>query len=129
MVKVENGKITATSLPRHGYIDGKFVSTMATVPAEDLKRNGWYEPVHIYPEYDPAYEQLSAPSYSYDSKADTVTASYTVIEKPEAVLRHRVDELEANLVVTDIAADDLKAILISKDLIKESDLEAVKEVK
>jgi hypothetical protein len=46
-----------------------------------------------------------------------------------SALKKRIDELEANLVVTDIAADDLKAILISKDLIKELDLEAVKEVK
>ncbi len=127
MVKVENGKITATSLPKHGYIDGRFVSTMATVPAEDLKRNGWHEPIHDKPEYDPAYEQLSAPSYSYDKKADTVTASYTVIEKPEAVLKRRIDELEATLIKTDETAEELKAALISKDVIREADLTVAKE--
>jgi len=124
MVKVDNGKITATSLPKHGYIDGRFVSTMATVPADKLKSNGWYEPIHDKPEYDSAYEQLSAPSYSYDKKADTVTANYTVIEKPEAVLRRRVDELEATIIKTDATAEELKTVLISKAVIKEADLTA-----
>ena len=93
MIKVENGKITQTSLPRHGYIKGRFVSTMAN-HKEDLLKDGWYEPEHRYPEYDQAYERLSGPNYTYDADMDKVYADYTVIEKPEAVLKRRLDEIE-----------------------------------
>ncbi len=41
-------------------------------------------------------------------------------------LKNRVTELEAMLVKTDAVAEDLKAVLIEKDVIKEADLEAVK---
>ncbi len=43
------------------------------------------------------------------------------------VLRERIDELEANIAVTDIEAQDLRVVLISKDIIKESDLTAARE--
>ena len=96
MVKVENGKITQTSLPLYGYIAGRFVSRMAN-HKEDLLKDGWYEPEHRKPEYDPAYENLSQPIYTYDAKADKVYADYTIIEKPAAVLKKRLDDIELTL--------------------------------
>ena len=101
MVKVEKGVITQTSLPLYGYIAGRFVSRMAN-HKEDLLKDGWYEPEHRYPEYDQVYEKLSSPSYSYDADMDKVYADYTVIEKPEAVMKKRIDELEKGI---DLVAD------------------------
>ena len=93
MVKVEKGVITQTSLPLYGYIAGQFVSRMAN-HKEELLKDGWYEPEHRYPKYDLAYQQLSQPNYIYDSELDKVYADYTIIDKPEAALKRRIDELE-----------------------------------
>lgn len=117
MVKVENGKITQTSLPKHGYIAGRFVSTMVNHKNE-LLRDGWYEPEHRKPEYDPGYEKLYASGYSYDAKADKVYLDYTVIEKPEAVLKKQIEELKREITGT-------QDILISKQIITESEKEAI----
>ena len=119
MVKVESGKITQTSLPLYGYIAGKFVSRMAN-HKEDLLKDGWYEPKHRYPEYDAVYQKLSSPVYSYDKKSNKVYADYTVIDKPEAVLKRRIDELTSE-------ADNLQNVLIEKEIITVTEKEALKE--
>ena len=129
MIKVENGKITQTTLPLFGYVKGRFVSRMASVDKKDLLAAGWYEPVHEYLEYDPVYEKLSSPTYTYDKKADTVTATYTVIDRPEAVLKRRVDELEAGISAVAVVEEEvqtLKAALIEKEVLWEADI-AVKK--
>jgi hypothetical protein len=37
-------------------------------------------------------------------------------------LRQRIEELESSLIKTDAVAEDLKSVLISKDVIQEADL-------
>ena len=122
MIKVEKGKITQTSLPRYGYINSKFVSTMANAPIEALKADGWYEPEHRRPVYDPAYEKLSTPQYTYDSKVNKVYADYTVIEMPEAVLKKRLDELESKMAIAEDKVVILETVLIDKAVLQEADL-------
>ena len=119
MVKVEKGVITQTSLPLYGYIAGQFVSRMAN-HREDLLKDGWYEPEHRTPEYDSAYQKLSPPFYSYNSKVNKVYADYTVTDKPEAVLKRRIDELTSE-------ADNLQNVLVEKEIITVTEKEALKE--
>ena len=117
MVKVEQGQITQTSLPKHGYIDGKFVSTLSKVPIATLKTNGWYQPEHEYPEYDSAYEKLSTPTYTYNADTDTVTATYTVIDKPEAILTKKLDEQQ--IIIADLVEELLDTQFLLADLTEE----------
>lgn len=122
MVKVEDNQITQTSLPKHGYINGRFVSSMRRVPTQTLKDNGWYEPIHDYPAYDPTYQKLSSPTYTYDSETDTVVANYTVINRPEKMLQQQVDEQQgiiADLVEELFETQELMADLTEEVLLSE----------
>jgi hypothetical protein len=66
----------------------------------------------------------------YEGKSWFILAEKTLQDKMEdevLMLRDKVAELESSLIKTDAVAEDLKSVLISKDVIQEADLKAVEE--
>ncbi len=118
MVKVKNGKIVQTYASGPGYVGGRFVSELALIDKNILKADGWYEPVEVRPVYNPEFEKLSEPVYTYEESADIVIATYSTVDSGEAELLRRVEALEAD-------STELKGVLIEKQIVEERDFQPV----
>ncbi len=98
--------------------DAVFADNLATVEISDGKQSQVFEDMKL------------VANQTYDGKSWFILAEKTNQDKLEEeviMLRGKVAELEAVTAKTDVVAEDLKAVLISKDVIKQSDLEVVKE--
>ncbi|MCA1781910.1 MAG: hypothetical protein ABR616_19185 [Dermatophilaceae bacterium] len=115
MVRVETGVVTATRLPRNGYLsDGRAVSGYDQLDAQTLYDEGWREVVDAgAPTHDPETHYVER---TLEIVGDEVHAVYTVHERVPAPVPPEAAEREALLHATRIAiADKVKADLLSGD--------------
>jgi hypothetical protein len=97
--------------------DVVFADNLATVEIHDGEQSQVFEDMKL------------VANQIHDGKSWFILAEKTLQEKEKEALEHRIEELEASIVATDNEAQDLKRVLIEKDIIKASDMEAVKEAK
>ncbi len=96
--------------------DVVFADNLATVEIYDGEQSQVFEDMKL------------VANQIHDGKSWFILAEKTLQEKEKEALEHRIEELEASIVATDNEAQDLKRVLIEKDIIKASDMEGIKEV-
>lgn len=82
--KVENGVVTQVGLPASGVLStGESVSGYSALPVEILVAEGWLPLTDATPEWDPATEMLTTPTYTLTEGGVTVVYAVESLPLPE----------------------------------------------
>jgi len=112
MIQVENGKVVQTILPETGYLrDGRSVSNYHCLPEANLMAEGWLPENIIEPAFDTKTQCLVFDKYEIG--ADNVSVVY------------RVEAMPAPVIPETSETEELKQILIEKQVLAASDFIAV----